>query len=243
MKKPFILTINIGNTNQSFSLFDSNNCISSNQEIHHLESFITRTNLSAENTLCLVSSVKDSQIPKLPFKAQMIRDFFSDKTFIDMPVDYSSTLGDDRLVVSFHLFHKSQTPKIIIDSGSFTTIDIIDSSGFMGGYILPGLKLIESSYQSGEKLIEHAKKMTNTEVLNLPHNTQEAIQAGIKLTYLAPIEAIIVQYPKHEIYLTGGNAKLLESRFSSRNASIHTDENLVHTALYFIAKWNCTKDR
>ena len=57
-------------------------------------------------------------------------------------VDRPSEVGPDRLVNAYAAAHLLGTPAIVVDCGTATTFDVVDSHGaFVGGAIAPGLQL------------------------------------------------------------------------------------------------------
>ena len=54
-----------------------------------------------------------------------------------MPVHYQKSLGEDRLALAYYAYKTLQSPTMIIDGGTFLTIDFVNSDGFLGGYIAP----------------------------------------------------------------------------------------------------------
>lgn len=126
---------------------------------------------------------------------------------------YSETLGEDRLIASYGVFSKNLAKKIlIIDSGSFTTIDLVTSEGFMGGYILPGKTLLEEAYNRGANL--HKGEIENYSFL-LPQTTNDAINHGAFLSFTAPLFHIIDTLKPDKILLTGFNAELVKKALES----------------------------
>jgi pantothenate kinase type III len=238
----FILTCDIGNSNQTLSLFDKDETLLVHEDFSHLDSLIENYNLNSQNTTALVSSVKDSKLFHIPVKTYFVRDLFKDNKFLEMPVNYSKTLGDDRIVTSYFLYKKDNHSKVIIDTGSFTTIDQVDIKGFNGGHILPGLAKIQETYYQGEKLSEIAMAINfKKQKLSskLPLSSETAITDGILVTYIAPIIHLIKNLAPKEVYLTGGNSIFLNNLLKDANlqceASIHLDNSLIHRSLCFIA--------
>ena len=57
-------------------------------------------------------------------------------------VDRPGDVGPDRLINAYAAAHLLGTPAIVVDCGTATTFDAVDSQGaFVGGAIAPGLKL------------------------------------------------------------------------------------------------------
>ena len=238
----FTLTFDLGNTNQSFALFDSKGeCVESNKIIN-LREILNKYQLEKNELKSIISSVKDSAIKDLnllEFKPLYARSFFQKFQYLEMPVSYSETLGDDRLFSSYFLYKKYSEKTILIDTGTFTTVDIISNKGLEGGYILPGLALLRQSYESGENLIPHIPKVTDLTSPNeeTPKDSLSAITKGLLLSYLSPLTEIISKEKPIHLVLTGGNSKILYEVLDKKlcGASIHLENNLLHRSLCFIA--------
>jgi type III pantothenate kinase len=152
------------------------------------------------------------------------------KKFLGMPVDYAMTLGEDRLLCARYLFDLYPKQKIIlIDAGTFTTIDAIDASGFRGGYILPGQKLLEECYQKGANL----KKVKFDYKVNddWQHSTPLAMSSALKKLTTEFINSILKKYPKHKFVLTGGNSKYYQNKIP-KDKILAVGPHLIHHALY-----------
>lgn len=213
-----ILTIDIGNSVNKYSLFDKNNLIQSGVWEKEVE--------LPTADIIISSSVKKSSLES---EVISILDFFKEGQFLDMPVHYSKTLGADRLAAGYSVFKAYKRPCLCIDSGSFTTVDLITENGFEGGYILPGIELINNSYKNGELLNE---ANITTYLNDLPHTTEDAINQGATLTVLEPIKAIVKNFKEVNIVFTGGNGEFLSSYFSDSTF----DRDLVHKGLNLIGQ-------
>jgi pantothenate kinase type III len=156
------------------------------------------------------------------------------KKFLGMPVDYAMTLGEDRLLCARYLFDLYPKKKIIlIDAGTFTTIDAIDAGGFRGGYILPGQKLLEECYQKGANLkkVKFDYKNKDKDKDGWQKNTPQAMSSALKKLTTEFTNSLLKKYPNHKIVLTGGNAKYFQSQIS-QNKILAVEPHLIHHALY-----------
>ena len=237
----YFLTLDIGNTNQTLALFDENQNFIKKVALTEFQALKDEFKLNSLNATACVSSVKDSKLIDLGIKTQNVKDIFKSSYFLDMPVNYGETIGQDRLVNAFYLFHKNEKRKMVIDTGSFTTIDIVSLKGFEGGYILPGLKVIQRSYEYGENLAQYSfEKLDFNFNKSLPTETKGAIEQGILLTYLSPILHLIASQKIEELYFTGGNAKqcieLLKENFLKNKLEMIYNQELIHKSLCYIAK-------
>lgn len=229
----YILTIDQGNTNTTFSLFQEDGQYLSSFSDKDLSQKIDFYCLKDSNTRAILSSVKKEEI-SLPFKTINIQEKFESNFFLDMPVNYTHTLGVDRLVLAYPLFKKGDTC-VCIDSGTFTTVDFISPNGFEGGFILPGLELLAKSYDRGFNLTQAQLKNLNhhSTKMKIPNTTEQAIEQGAMISFLSPIKDILYSTSSYtKVLVTGGNAHWLKKL--DRNVTI--DKKLMHKSLFFISK-------
>jgi type III pantothenate kinase len=156
---------------------------------------------------------------------------WQDKTFAGMPVHYSRQLGTDRLYQAALLYQLySQEPIVLIDAGTFITIDLIDQKGFRGGHIYPGIKTFLSSYTKGDKLpaltIDDYKKH---HIDDYPRQTNEAILDATKNYLMGILSSSSIR--NHKVILTGGEADLIRPLLND-NCDVIT--HLIHYALYYL---------
>lgn len=236
----FILTLDIGNTNKKVVLFDNQENFLDKFSLGRINEYTKKYNLNLKNTFACISSVKDSGLMNIPFKSQLVRTLLLHKKFLDMPVNYSSTIGDDRLANAYFIYKKATVPTLIIDAGTFLTIDIIDSLGFKGGYICPGITPLKLSYKNGENLIQHITKTYPKYSTDLPTNSEDAINLGAISMIKFVIEGIIKEYSLGNVIITGGTGEfiieLIEKYAIKNKVSIKYSPDLIHRSLCFIAK-------
>ncbi|WP_127718069.1 type III pantothenate kinase [Halobacteriovorax sp. HLS] len=159
-----------------------------------------------------------------------------DSNFLDMSVSYERTLGEDRLHQAYYIYKRSDALKsLLIDAGTFTTVDFIDSTGFKGGFIFPGLRTQLNSYGSGANL----PILNDVEDLNLfdslPNSTSSAITSALKFSQISWLEKLLKDYEIDQIYISGGFSSLFYTAAKEifRGKIIH-EKNLIHYALYEI---------
>ena len=105
-------------------------------------------------------------------------------------VDRPGDVGPDRLINAYAAAHLLGTPAIVVDCGTATTFDAVDSQGaFVGGAIAPGLKL------GLEALATRTARLPLVE-LSLPdcaigRDTVSAIRVGTVLGHRTMIEGIL----------------------------------------------------
>lgn len=222
LPKTDIFTVDIGNTKIRKAYF-KNGSLSEIYELKTLQE--VEILIESSEIPVVVSSVRKS------FKSTF-SDAFTSNSFFDMPVSYSETLGHDRLITSYLLFHWLKDESVIIDCGTFLTVDFVSSTGFQGGYIIPGAKVLASSYLSGDQLFEpecSIQKFSSEKENVFPSNTRDAIQNGYEIVLKGTIDKVKSLAKDREIILTGGGADTI----SPLLPQAIKEPNLVHLAMYF----------
>lgn len=123
----------------------------------------------------------------------------------------AETLGADRwaaLIAAHALLPAAH--KVIVNCGTAVTLDVLDIRGLhLGGYILPGLKLMREALHQGTAALPLAEGCQDLEPAR---NTRGAIVAGTLLGVVGAIEALVAARLKHpdggaECLLAGGDAE------------------------------------
>ena len=143
-------------------------------------------------------------------------------------------LGSDRFasMVGARALHPDQ-PLIVVTAGTATTIDAISPDGtFMGGMILPGLKLMaESLAQNTAQLPEVAQH--NSKISHFANETGKAILSGCINAQAGAIEQAVTahqkQYDNVQCLLSGGAARYIAPNLSLPHRMI---DNLVLIGLH-----------
>jgi type III pantothenate kinase len=238
-----ILTLDNGNTNPHIGVFKKNKLV----EVFPLKNLVHSPLINEKNIKAIISNVgKPIDLPQnFDFAIPPIKvsDLRLKNTFLKMPVHYSQTLGEDRLCLSYYAFQKvPRFPIVVIDVGTFTTIDFIDAQGFQGGYIFPGPKTFLESYNRGQNLpvlpIKNTKKIIPHQEKNvlLPQDTIKAIE-GSWLIFLKSIyEFVSNELRPKEVILTGGLSHTLAPFFTSSLSQfkVQIEPHLIHYALFTI---------
>ena len=128
---------------------------------------------------------------------------------IKIDVDKPDEVGVDRLINSYAGLCLYNSPLIIIDFGTATTFDLVDTSGsYIGGIICPGVNLsIQSLAHDTAKLpLIEIKKVEKL----IGKDTTSAIESGIYWGYVSLVGGLIDRLKKQNefkdanIVLTGG---------------------------------------
>jgi len=146
-------------------------------------------------------------------KLQKSYDLIDLSKYIDFKTKYVG-LGVDRAFASISI-----RDGVIVDAGSAITVDLMQDSKHLGGFILAGVSSYRESYKKiSDKLDFDFNK--DIDLDKIPLSTQDAITyASIK-----SIKLIIEDFAKNKkIYFTGGDGEFLSKFFE--NGSF--DKNLL----------------
>lgn len=222
-----IITVDNGNTNPHVGIFENAKLTS----VIPLKDYVQQ-----QNDFVVASSVGKPLTLKLSFDLKTKRHTKSHPDFFDMPVHYAESLGDDRLISAYYIFKIQTARTLLIDAGTFITLDIVSSQGFEGGFIFPGIKTFLSSYGKGAQLpVLSDEQLKNNQI---PHTTEEAI-LGAKEIYLSSIlEGIIKKTMPEKILITGGAGHIIEEKLKELNLKVPLESahHLIHSALFLIVK-------
>lgn len=240
-----LLTVDIGNTNVVFGLYDGEKLV------HTMRVATVKTRTEDEYGVLLLellalrrvspksieAAILASVVPPLTeVMAEAIRGAFAREPIIvgtgtktGIPVLYENPreVGSDRIVNAVAAYERVRGPVIVVDLGTATTFDCISPKGeYLGGVIVPGLRV------SLDGLLASAAKLHPIELTAPPRvlgrNTTHAIQSGVVLGHASLIDGMIerleaeLEY-KSEVIATGGLAALVAKH--SRHIE-HIDVNL-----------------
>ena len=162
-----------------------------------------------------------------------LKKFRTESLFIDLPVKYSMTLGEDRLSTAYYAYKKGIQKTMIIDAGTFLTVDIVNQQGFLGGYIFPGIRKTLEIYGESAQLPILKNDLFVLEAKGLPQDTESAILTASRKIFQCSLENIITNENPDKIIITGGEAHLIRPALSS-SIPIDSIPHLVHLGLYLI---------
>ena len=135
--------------------------------------------------------------------------------FIDK-TPYYDTMGIDRIVAVEAVEHG-----VIIDAGSAITVDVVKNGDFMGGFIYPGVRAMQETYENISPALAYSFNF-ECDLDIMPKNSQDAISYG----YLKTLYCEVMSHGL-PIILTGGDALRFKSVF--KDAEI--DEELIFTSM------------
>ena len=118
-------------------------------------------------------------------------------------------------------------PVIVVDSGSATTFDIVDTDNeFLGGVIMPGMGLqLKALAEKTSKLPELDLNNINDKLDIISDNTEDAIYAGVVVAHALAIQGLINLCEKELgekafIVGTGGNIRIVEKYMNERKFDV-----------------------
>ena len=151
-------------------------------------------------------------------------------------IDKPNELGTDRIINAIAANDEYDAPLIVIDFGTATTFDIIDSSGtYKGGLICPGIKLSLKSLNNDTAQLPliDLKKTINV----VGRDTKSAIESGIYWGYVSLVEGLIKKI-KNEMSIenftvigTGGLSHIFKEDIKEIN---YFNDELTLKGLYLI---------
>jgi type III pantothenate kinase len=235
-----LVTLDFGNTHATagiFSVDKGNSTLIKKVPLSELKLFLSQLGLSAHNTQIVLSDVKPRE-EELQFFIQegylltRVKDYWRGKKFHGMNVNYADTLGEDRLVTAFYAFKKFKGNTLVIDAGTFVTIDVVNTQGFEGGFIVPGAETYFEAYQKGENLRNFELKLVPSHAL--PHDTPAAM-SGSYSAFAALVRELIREHQIQKVLITGGASSLWEKLLSDLKAPavVETHPDLIHSALHY----------
>ncbi len=254
-----LLTVNIGNSNIRFGLFDNNinnmKCFKSwiiksnlKKSLYKYIFLIKNTYIKHKISLQLIKNIViGSVVPFLTnifikslYKIHKIYPTIVNRYSISSVYHNSNQLGVDlyaNAIAGYELYKEKNI--LIIDIGTALSFTCVGKKGFLKGIIIaPGVKTSLLSLISNTSLLSNVKLKKPFNILG--NNTETCIQSGIIYGYLSMIEGLINKINKELntncfVIATGG----LSHIYSSLTKMIHFYDKL-HTirGLKFLFHFN-----
>ncbi len=228
-----LLTIDCGNTNTVFAVFDGEEALgewrastvaerTADEYAIWLMQLMSLRDLAREAvTAAIVSTV----VPQALYSLRVLcRQYFDCEPMvvgaegvnlgIEVKVDRPGEVGADRLVNSVGAHVGYGGPLIVVDFGTATTFDIVDGEGnYLGGVIAPGINLsLEALHMAAAQLPRIAIGRPQTVI---GKGTIDAMRSGIYWGYVGLIEGIVRRIIDEygspmKVIATGGIAPLFD---------------------------------
>ena len=161
------------------------------------------------------------------------------KTGLKVNIDNPKELGPDRIANSIGGYSKVSSEVIVVDLGTATTFDIVNTKKeYLGGSIAPGIKISLDALTSKTSSLKSVELETPKNVIG--KNTYEAIQSGLILGHTSMIDSMIEKIIlesglKPKIFITGGLGKVIQPLL---NIKSKYEEDLTLDGLEEIYKLN-----
>ena len=215
------LVIDIGNTFIKCAIFKSTNIIDriSIQSVNQLLDFLKKYDLDKIIISSVVPEKNKEFIKYIDNHINTKIHFISYKdTELKLNVENPASIGNDRICNIFAAIKLYNIPAIVIDFGTATTYDVINSKKeFIGGIISPGVETSVDNLISKAALLNQIDFKFPESVIG--KNTKTNIQSGIMFGAVSQVEGLINRIElesnqKYNIILTGGFSKLLSKALS-----------------------------
>lgn len=235
-----LVTLDFGNSHPHAGLFQKNQNEWQLIKVcpwNELSIYLGQLALTPDNSSMVLAEVKAREEELTPhqhtgFLVTRVKDYWRGTKFAGMPVNYTKTLGEDRLIQAFYCFKKLKQNILLIDAGTYLTMDVVTDSGFEGGYIIPGVERYFASFSSGEQL--KSIQLDHSISTSLPHATSEAMRDSYA-AFAALAQKLISDHKIEKVLLTGGQCAIWKYIFDSLEVSVIVQEEptLIHWSLHY----------
>ena len=244
-KDETILAIDVGNTNIHWSFIHNGNLMEYKRNRHTELSLLPWSEVKQKNYPVVIAGA----LPHINDSVQAITNDYKIK-FVEIDTSKQkvikniySTLGIDRvcnLIAALKSFQNLNSPVIVFDFGTATTISVCDqNANFLGGMIKTGcdveLKAISSKTFSLPH-VELAKEQKIKKLSPLENSTEDAILHGVLIGQVALVDYYLKLFKEEiksepKIVFTGGNAPIV-SRFLNIKCDLY-DPHLTIKGIYY----------
>jgi type III pantothenate kinase len=214
--------IDFGHTNYKIAFIENSNVVSVNISNYQDKLAFSELNLKIKESGCkkiiccnVLSKLNfEKVIEELSFETKNILKFFKSEDcqkYISLAYKKNiNRLGPDRAINLVGASKKTKTDLVVIDAGTATTIDYLDSDqNHLGGIIVPSKNIIDNIFSemldfsfSDEEFVDNI----------FSTNTRSCIENGSIISAYGVINNILnemfeIKKNMPKIYVTGGNAK------------------------------------
>ena len=252
-----LLAIDCGNTNTVFSIWDGSRFLATwrlatdhrrtaDEYFVWLSSLLAIRKVEAEVTEAIISST----VPRVVFNLRVLCDrYFNCRPLVvgkpecRLPVaprvDRGTTVGPDRLVNTVAGYARHGGDLIIVDFGTATTFDVVDTDGaYVGGVIAPGVNLSLEALHMAAAALPHIDVAKPARAIGT--NTVACMQSGVYWGYVGLVEGIVREIRRErerptKVIATGGLASL----FAQGTELFHQiEDDLTMHGLVLISAYN-----
>jgi type III pantothenate kinase len=155
--------------------------------------------------------------------AQREQRLFEGRRVVRNAYEDPAQLGADRWVSAIGMAGRLDETQpgnyLIVSAGTATTIDRIHvtrnlselSIEFCGGWILPGLALMQESLRFGTAGLDYEARIGQQRLRNVPRNSCDAIGQGIALAQAGFMTVLAAEFEVRALWLHGGAAQQWKS--------------------------------
>lgn len=253
-----LLVIDVGNTNTVFALHDGETWRASwrsstdatrtaDDHAVWLGTLMRVDGLELKQIKgCIISTV----VPQAKFNFRNLsrRYFDAEPMFVGEPevklgvpirIRRPEQVGADRLVAAIGAHQLYQGAKIVIDSGTATTFDVVGpDGGFEGGIISPGINLSMRALHDAAAQLPRIAIQKPPQVIG--QDTVSAMQSGVFWGYVDLIDGLVRRVKEEynaplSVIATGGVASLFEGASETID---HFDQSLMEVGLLEVYRRN-----
>jgi type III pantothenate kinase len=227
-----LLTIDIGNTNITFGVFNDHEALE-----HHWRIQTDQERLADEYGILMLELMRFSGLefdqirgiamasvvpPLTPVFVEMVERYVKQtplvvqtgvKTGVQIRYDTPRDVGADRVVDAAAAYKLYGGPACVVDFGTATVFDAISAGGdYLGGAITPGIGI------AADALFSRASKLPRVDLVRPPKaigtNTIYAMQSGLILGYVSLVEGMVARFRQElgdsmRVIGTGGLAETI----------------------------------
>ena len=256
-----LLAIDCGNTNTVFSIWDGQQFLATwrtstewqrtaDQYYVWLSSLMRLQGIDVQITDVIVSST----VPRVVFNLRVLADrYFNTRPLVvgkpdcllpvDVRVDEGTQVGPDRLVNTVAGYDLYGGDLIMVDFGTATTFDVVDTDGaYIGGVIAPGVNLSLEALHQAAAALPHVDISKPQRVVGT--NTVTCMQSGVFWGYVGLVREICGRIKAERardmrVISTGGLAPLFQQ---SENLFDAFEDDLTMHGLTVIHAFNKEKN-
>jgi type III pantothenate kinase len=227
-----LLAIDCGNTNTVFSIWDGTRFLATwriatdhkrtaDEYFVWLQTLMTLRKVGGTVTDAIISST----VPRVVFNLRVLCNRYFDcrplvvgkpDCRLPMPprVDQGTTVGSDRLVNTVAAFDRHGPDLIVVDFGTATTLDVVDTDGaYIGGVIAPGVNLSLEALHMAAAALPHVDVTKPQSAIGT--NTVACMQSGVYWGYIGLVEGLVrrIRLERErpmKVIATGGLAPLFQ---------------------------------
>ena len=218
------LTVNIGNTNISFGVFDGDRIANHGRvpikEAPSLTTHIGDARFNRIGVASVAPSLTDRVIAMLAihYNSPVLLTGRDLPYGMETQYDDPATLGADRLLNAIAAFARTNAATIVADVGTAITVDLVSERGtFCGGTIAPGPDtMLRSLYDRTELLPDVDLQEAPSPV---GHSTEEAARSGVFWGTVGMVERLVQKITAERseparVLVTGGNGEWVARELS-----------------------------